>query len=120
MHTEAIAFLATKTAQAVARNFTQSKAESLFPQDPERTFRAARRCYMERAYSSSEACRRTKWWRELGGRFEMMSGTVSDLFEILKIRHPLELSCEIMAREGVTLWAEIRINVGDRVYAKDA
>ena len=66
------------------------------------------------------ACRRTKWWRELGGRFEMMSGTVSDLFEILKIRHPLELSCEIMAREGVTLWAEIRINVGDRVYAKDA
>ena len=66
------------------------------------------------------ACRRTKWWRELGGRFGMMSGSAIDLFEILKLKHPLELSIEIMAKETSHLWAEIRINVGDRVYAEDA
>jgi hypothetical protein len=63
---------------------------------------------------------RTKWWRELGGRFAIMSGSAIDLFEILKLMHPLERSCEIMAKESAHLWAEIRINVGDRRYAEDA
>ena len=50
----------------------------------------------------------------------MMSGSVIELFEILKLRNLRELSCEIMARETAQLWNEIRINVGDRVYAEDA
>jgi hypothetical protein len=65
-------------------------------------------------------CLRTKWWREFGGRFGLMSGSIIDLFEILKLKHSLEISCEIMAKESAHLWVEIRMNVGDRVYAEDA
>ena len=66
------------------------------------------------------ACLRARWWRELAGRIEIFSGSINCLFKKLRAMHPLELSCEILARESVNLWGEIRINIGDRVYAEDA
>jgi hypothetical protein len=66
------------------------------------------------------ACRKSKWWRELGGRFALSGGSVIDLFECLNLMHSLLHVCEIVAEASLNLWSEIKINVGDRIHAKDA
>jgi hypothetical protein len=66
------------------------------------------------------ACRRSNWWRELGGRFALSGASVIHLFEELNFEHSSLLVSEIIAKESSNLWSEIKINVGDRIHAKDA
>ena len=66
------------------------------------------------------ACLQTKWWRELAGRFCLSGSCIINVIENLVKKHTVQLSCEIISKETMNLWAEIRLNVGDQVSAEDA
>ena len=64
-------------------------------------------------------CLRTKWWRELAGRFSLSGSSIINVFENLMIKNPIQLSCEIIAKETMKLWPEIRLNSFRKFFSND-